>query len=179
MNPPTRYDNRTIALHWMTSTLVIALWLLGQVIDWFPRGDSRVAARSVHILLGVALALVLLLRIWWRFGGGGVKLPPAGAGRLDMLASVTHKALYVLLAATVLLGIANAWIRGDKIFALLTIPAFAPGNTDLRETMEDWHGLAANVLFFVALAHAGAALLHHFVLKDGVLRRMLPARPER
>lgn len=175
-NDLAHYDSPTIALHWITSSLVITLWLLGQTIDWFPKGDLRVAARSVHILLGVALTVVLVIRLWWRFGGGGVKLPPAGAGRLDALASVTHKALYVLLAATVLLGIANTWIRGDKIFSLFAIPAFAPGNEDLRDTVEDWHGLAANVLFFVAMLHACAALAHHFVLKDGVLRRMLPHR---
>jgi cytochrome b561 len=175
---PLRYDSRSILLHWLTAALVATLWSLGQTIDWFPKGDLQIAARSLHIVLGVALALVLVCRLLWRLGDG-TQLPPAGAGWLDKVAALTHKLLYVLLVATVTLGLANAWVRGDTLFGLLTIPAFDPGNKGLRTTIQDWHGLAANVLLFVALGHAAAGLLHHFVLKDDVLRRMLPLRPQR
>lgn len=167
------YDRRTIALHWLTAALVIALWALGQSIDWFPK-SARVYARSTHISLGVALALVLSMRIQWRFFGGGLHLPPAGRGALDRVATLTHWLLYGLLVATVALGIANAWERGDTIFNLFKIPSFAPADKDLRSAIEDWHGDAANILALLALFHAAAALVHHYLWKDGVLRRMLP-----
>lgn len=57
---PIRYDRRSIALHWITAGLVMSLWLLGQTIDWFPKGSPRSTARSTHIVLGLALALVLI-----------------------------------------------------------------------------------------------------------------------
>jgi len=170
-----RYDRRTIALHWLTAALVIGLWLLGQAIDWFPKGSPRSIARSTHIALGVALAWVLVRRIWWRLGGG-LHLPPAGSGALDTLATLVHKLLYVLLVGTVVLGLANAWVRGDTLFMLVKIPAFDPGNTALRGTVEELHSWAANIVLIVAGLHAAAALLHHFVLKDDILRRMLPRR---
>ncbi|MEO7055255.1 MAG: cytochrome b [Caldimonas sp.] len=173
-NTTARYDPRTIVLHWLTAALVVCLWLLGQTIDWFPKGEWRVAARSTHITLGVLLAGVLTVRIWWRSGNASVHLDPASAAWLDRLASWAHKLLYLLLVATVSLGVANAWIRGDDIFGLFRIPAFDPGNKALRETVEEWHGLAANTLLIVAMLHATAALVHHFILKDEVLRRMLP-----
>ncbi|MDE2080835.1 MAG: cytochrome b/b6 domain-containing protein [Burkholderiales bacterium] len=171
-----RYDRRSIALHWLTAALVLALWLLGQTIDWFPRGDPRVAARSLHITLGVTLAVVLVLRLRWRLGAASAKLPPAGAGWLDRAGLLAHKLLYLLLAVTVLLGLANAWEQGDSIFGLFTIPAFDAADKALRHTIEDWHALGANVLFALAGAHAAAALLHHYVFKDDVLRRMLGSR---
>lgn len=174
-----RYDRRTIALHWASAALIGCLWVLGETIDLFPKGEPRIAARSLHIVLGVGLALVLIARLAWRAGGRAARLPPAGAGRLDALASLTHKALYGLVIMAVVLGIANAWVRGDTVFGLFRIPAFDPGNKDLRESVEDWHGLAANVLLFAALLHAAAALAHHFVRRDGVLRRMLPLRSRR
>ncbi|MEP6874850.1 MAG: cytochrome b [Burkholderiales bacterium] len=173
---PLRFDGRTIVLHWVTAALVVALWVLGETIDWFPKGIPRVFARSTHISLGVALALVLVARISWRFGGRPVYLSPAGSGWLDKIATATHWLLYGLLIATVVLGIANAWVRGDTIFNLFKIQAFDPNNKGLRESVEEWHGLAANTLLAVALFHAAAALVHHFVWKDGVLRRMLPTR---
>jgi cytochrome b561 len=178
MNAITRsaaYDRRTIVLHWLTALLVLGLWSLGQCIDFFPKGDPRIAARSTHIVLGATLGLVLAYRIWWRLSYGQ-RLPPAGAGWMDVAAALTHRLLYLLLAVTVLLGIANAWGRGDSLFNLVRIPSFAPDNPDLRETIEDWHGLAADTLLIVAGLHAAAGIFHHLVLKDGVMRRMLPAR---
>ena len=172
---PARYDRRTIALHWLTAALVVALWALGQTIDFFPKGDARVYARSLHIALGVTLALVLASRLHWRLGAG-TQLPPAGAGRLDALALLTHRLLYGLLIGAVLLGLANAWVRGDSIFNLFKIPPLAPGDRPLRETVEELHAWCANALLIVAGVHAAAALLHHLVLKDDVLRRMLPRR---
>lgn len=167
-----QYDRRTIFFHWLTVGLVASLWTLGQTIDWFPKSD-RVYARSTHIVLGVALGLVLIGRIRWRIAGA-VHLPPAGPGRLDKLATLTHYLLYALLIGTVLLGLANAWERGDNVFNLFSIPAFDPKDKDLRATIEDWHGLAANTLLSVAAFHAAAALIHRFVWKDQVLGRMLP-----
>jgi len=167
------YDRRTIVLHWITAALVIALWTLGQTIDWFPKGTPRIFARSTHISLGVALAFVLVARIGWRFGARAIHLPRAGLGWLDKLATLTHWLLYVLLVTTVALGITNAWVRGDTIFNLFKIQSFDPDNKALRKSVEGWHEWAANTLLVVALFHAAAGLLHHFVWKDGVLRRML------
>ena len=169
------YDVRTRALHWLTAALVIGLWSLGQTIDWFPKGSPRGVARSIHIVLGVVLALVLIRRIWWRLSDG-VHLPRSPGSALDAIAGLTHKLLYLLLLATIVLGIANAWIRGDTLFMVLKIPAFDPGNASLKELVEDLHSWAANTLLIVAGLHAAAALLHHFVLKDDILRRMLPRR---
>lgn len=169
------YDRRTIALHWLTAVLVISLWLLGQTIDWFPKGSPRAIARSSHIAIGIGLAFVLVRRIWWRLTHGA-RISPADSSALDTIAASTHKILYLLLVSTVLLGIANVWVRGDTLFMLLQIPAFEPGNTGLRESVEELHSLAANILLIVVGLHAAAGLLHHFVLKDDILRRMLPPR---
>jgi len=37
-----------------------------------------------------------------------------------------------------------------------------------------WHVLAANMVLIVASVHAAAALLHHYILRDETLQRMLP-----
>lgn len=173
--PALRYDRRSIALHWLTAALVVTLWALGQSVDLFPKGAPRVIARSTHISLGAVLALVLVWRITWRLGKGA-QVPAAGSAVLDTLATLMHKALYLLLLGTVLLGLGNAWVRGDTLFNLMRIPAFDPGNAALRESVEDWHSWSADILLVAAGLHAAAGLLHHLVLGDDVLRRMMPRR---
>ena len=170
-----KYDSKTIWLHWLTAGLVVALWIIAKVIDDFASGMPRITVRSVHILLGVTLALVLLTRIAWRLGQG-VKLPMADKGVLGVLSKLVHYGLYALVVAVVFGGFANVWVRGDSIFGLFQVPAFAPGDKALRRLVGDWHELGANTVLIIAGLHAAAALFHHFVLRDGVLRRMLPGR---
>jgi cytochrome b561 len=165
-----KYDNTTIALHWSTAVLVVVLWIIGQTADWTPRGAIRTDYWSIHVMLGFALSIILAWRILWRVWGGR-RLPPSDSGVLLVLSKSTHYALYVLLVIVVGLGIVNAFVRGYNLFDLLHFPQF--GDTASRRPITHWHGLAANVLLGLALLHALAALTHHYVLQDGVLRRMV------
>jgi len=168
-----QYDPVTIALHWASAALVALLWLIGQTVDWAPSGPLRVDYRSLHILLGVTLLGVFTARVIWRLSCGR-SLPDAGNEFLERVARLTHWTLYLLILAALVLGLANVWVRGDTIFNLFTVPAFDPGNKALRTLIGDWHALAANAILILAGVHAAAALFHHTILRDGVLRRMLP-----
>jgi cytochrome b561 len=170
---PARYDGVSILLHWITATLVVMLWTLGQTIDFFPKGAPKIDARSTHFLLGATLGVVLLVRIGWR-ASAGRSLPVANSGWAGTAAKVVHYGLYVLLAATVVLGIFNAWQRGDVVFNFYTIPKLIPGDLALKRTLEELHGDFADIVLILAGLHAAAALAHHYLLRDSVLRRMLP-----
>lgn len=167
------YDSKTIFLHWLSAALVMGLWMLGQSIDLFPRGEARVAVRSLHISFGVVLGIVLVIRLFWR-QTGGARLPAADVGPSGRIATGVHHLLYALMVGLVVIGIACIWIRGDNIFNLFRIPSLAPGNKALAHNAVELHGLVANVLLAVAAIHAAAAVWHHWRLKDGVLRRMWP-----
>jgi cytochrome b561 len=168
-----RYDRTTILFHWLTATLIALLWAIGQTIDWFPRGTPRISVRSTHILLGALLLCVAIARIRWRLNHGA-RLPAAQPGWMGVVAKVTHNALYVLVVATLLLGILNVWARGDKFFGLFVFPKLLSGVDGFKSTVEELHALSANVLAGLACLHALAALAHHVVKRDGVLRRMWP-----
>jgi cytochrome b561 len=167
------YDSRTVMLHWVSAVLVLALWVLGQCVDFFPKGTPRITARSLHISLGLLLGVVLIVRLVWRFAGG-VQLPVADSGLAARLAASVHRFLYVLLVASVVAGMAYLWIRGDTLFNWFTVPAFDPGNKALRDNAGEVHEFMANLLLIVAGLHALAAVWHHRVMRDGVLRRMWP-----
>ncbi len=167
------YDRVTIVLHWATAVLVVLLWSIGKTIDYAPSGALRVDYRSLHMLLGVTLLGVFVARVIWRLGRGR-GLPGVGGVLMAAIARLTHLALYALILTTLGLGLANVWMRGDTIFNLFTVPAFDPTNRALRSLIGDWHALAADAILILAGLHAAAALFHHYILRDGVLRRMLP-----
>ena len=167
------YDSTTILLHWLSAALVISLWITGQSIGFFPRGAPRLTVRSLHIVVGAALAIVIFLRLIWR-QTCGIRLPITDTGMLGRAATAMHHLLYALLIAIVVIGLGCVWIRGDTVFNLFTVPAFDPGNKALRHNAVELHAWVANLLLTLAGIHAIAAAWHHRVLKDGVLQHMLP-----
>ncbi len=164
------YDRRTVVLHWLTALLVVTLWGLAQVIDFFPNA-LRVYPRSTHILLGVALAVIYMTRVVWR-ATGGRRLPPADGGLRGLAAKAAHYGLYALVLAVLVLGISYEAVRADNILNVFRLPSVAPGDKGLRNLLGDWHGTAANAVLILAGLHAAAALFHQFVLKDNLLHRM-------
>jgi len=61
-------------------------------------------------------------------------------------------------------------------FGLVTLPDFIAPNKEAYELLHEAHELLAQTLFWLALLHIAAALKHHFIDKDDVLRRMLPVK---
>jgi cytochrome b561 len=171
-----RYDPNTILLHWLTAALVISLWVSEQIVDVFPKSVQG-GILSLHITLGITLALMLVVRVIWR-ATKGRSLPGANSGLTEFAARAMHILLYIGVGVAVVFGIALEWIRGDWVWGLVHVPSITPGNIDLRHTVKGYHALAANFILIVAGLHATAALFHHYVLRDGVLRRMLPRKSE-
>ena len=127
----------------------------------------------MHIVLGALLGVILVMRVVWR-SRFGRRLSLANDGVWGHLARIAHWALYVGLAAAILLGMTNALVRGDSIFSLFRIPKIYPNIPQLKPSIEKFHQTAANALVILAAVHALAAVAHHYILRDGVLRRMLP-----
>ena len=166
------YDRRTILFHWLTAVTIVVMWVLAKVIDDFT-GNGRIYVRSIHILLGVALIVLVTARILWRMQGGR-RLPPADTGVMELAAKSVHYALYALIILVLIGGVANVFARGDNILTLGRLPSFAGNDRELRRTIGSLHELGANAILILAGLHAAAALAHHYLWKDGVLRRMLP-----
>ena len=168
------YDRTTVVVHWLTVLMIAVLWGLAQIIDVWPSGSiGRIVVRSIHMSVGIALLALFIYRLIWRHTGGR-KLPAAETGVMHLLASFAHLALYGVLAVILVSGVANAWVRGDNVFGLFSIPSFAPGDRAMRRLVGGIHEVSVNLILFTAALHAAAALFHHYVKRDGVLRRMLP-----
>ena len=148
-----RYDPTTIWLHWTTFGLIVVLWAIGQTADLLPRGSFRAPAWSIYVGLGRVVA-------------------PAGTNLLYSVAKATHYVLYVLLAAVVVSGIVNASYRGFNLFGMWSVPQFGTGDAAIRHSINEWHGLAANLMILVAFIHAMAALVHQYVWRDHLIDRM-------
>ena len=172
----TRYDNVAIALHWAVALLVVVQFALGVSWDWFAKPTAR-AMESVHISLGVLLTALILARIAWRLMPGHQR-SSLNAGWVKLASKGVHYLLYALLIVQAALGFGFRWAQGHGVgfFGLFAIPGpFGQLERPTRRLLHEAHEWVGWAIVGIAFAHALAALYHHYVLKDPVLGRMLPA----
>lgn len=175
------YDWLTITLHWLTAVLVITLFALAETWDFLPKGTPlRKGMQSWHISLGLTLLVVYTIRVLWHVFGSR-RLPPAATGLQQLAAKTVHYALYGLIAVQMVLGFLFRWAQGEpfSFFGRFDVPSLMAADHGMADTYGELHETVAWIIIVLAGGHAALALLHHYVLKDGVLLRMLPCRSRR
>lgn len=171
---PVRYSGLSIALHWLMALLIVLAFAIALTLDLFPRSLEPVLVET-HKDIGVAVIVLILVRFAWRLANP----PPAHDASvgpvLERLSNFGHLGLYLLMIAVPVIGILYAFWRGQGLH-LGVLDIASPFVTD-RPTARQYRGIhewAAYALMGLAGLHAAAALWHHYVRRDGVLRRMLP-----
>jgi len=177
----SRYDGLTILLHWLTALAVIFLFASAHIWEVLERGTPlRKGLQSVHISVGILLAAIITGRLSWRLftvsTGRSKQQPVAMPTLMKAAAHLTHLALYLLLVAQIILGFLFRWSQAEPFyfFGLFSIPDVFNFDSVMTKTFGSLHNNVAWALIIIAGVHALAALFHHYVLRDGILRRMLP-----
>ena len=156
MKSTTGYSGIQIGLHWLVAILIVLAWFTGggaeQALKTVENGGA--AGFVPHVAFGVAILLLVVLRLGVRLTRGAPEAPGASGSLLARAATWGHRLIYLLMIA-VPLGGASTWFLGLDA--------------------GDIHGLFANVLMVVVLGHVAMSLYHHYVLKDGLIRRMMRA----
>lgn len=170
-----------ILFHW-----ALALLLGAQIIDgWLFIHDPvilgpKAEALTYHATLGVLVLLAWLgLTGFWLWERGWLHLL-----QLDFLpiwqrqvALIVHVALLILIPIEGLLGWLGLQMVGTAVvvfgFSLPPVTSLNSGLGSLLLAGERYLGLVIAALVGV---HLAAAFYHHFILKDEVLREMLPRR---
>lgn len=177
-NDESRYGAVAQLFHWTIVVLIIVQFILANRAHDLPLGSAKVAVLAQHKSFGITILGLALLRLIWRW------LNTVPAEPLDLpqwqriAARISHIALYALLLITPVIGWLMSSARNFPVswFGLVTLPDFIAPDKAAYEVLHDTHELLAQTIFWLALLHMAAALKHHFIDKDNVLRRMLPVK---
>jgi len=163
---PTVFHPVARVLHWSMAILILAMLFIGvsMVTDLSVRHPVLV---SLHKCTGLALLVLVIARIIVRLSIPHPPLPQDLPAVQRLAAGASHLLLYGLMLAMPLLGWAMLSAGGYP--RPLDLPAIAP-----YAVLRQAHGWAGYLLFATVLVHVGAALMHAWVRRDGVLRSMWP-----
>lgn len=171
------YGTTAKALHWLVVALLVAQYLIGWLMPNIKRGMTPGLGMTWHISIGTLILALIAARLVWR-----VTHPVAPEGSLAPYQRVTSEAvhwlLYVLVLGTTLSGWLFASARGWAVswFFLARLPMPTGENRSLGRAIDGVHQIFEWALLVLIGIHVATALLHLFYYRDGVMRRMLPAR---
>jgi cytochrome b561 len=135
---------------------------------------AREFERRLHETLGLSVFALTVLRLCWRALDRRPD-PPEVPRWMGASAKAVQVLLYVLLFAVPMTAIAGAWLEGHPLTWLGgDIGPWLHESHLLGRQLAELHGWMGDAILWIAGLHAAAALYHHFVLRDGVLRSMLP-----
>lgn len=172
------YTPTAKALHWLIAALIIGVLALGIYMHDLPLSPEKLQLYSWHKWAGVTIFLLVLVRLAWRATHQPPALPESMPRPLQWIAHGGHLALYLLMIAIPLSGWLMSSAKGFQTvwFGVLPLPDLVAKDKALGDLLRDVHEYLNLALLALLAGHVAAALKHHWVDKDDILVRMLPAR---
>jgi cytochrome b561 len=141
-----------------------------------PISPTRLALLAWHKSIGFLILGVIILRLGWRLYSPPPPLPATVPVLQQYAARVSHGLMYVILLAMPLVGWASSSAANltVSVFGWFVLPNLTAPDKELAQWLISTHVVMAWLLLSIIVLHVTAALWHHFVIRDDVLKRMLP-----
>ena len=175
-NDTPNYTATAKAIHWLMAVLLIGLLGLGLYMAGLPLSPDKLRLYSWHKWAGVTAFLLLAFRLLWRVSNRPPALPDSMSKPMQLLAHAGHFALYALMFAIPLSGWLMSSAKGIQTvyFGVLPIPDLIGKDKELGHLLGSVHESLSWLFILVLVGHVAAALKHHYIDKDDILKRMLP-----
>ena len=162
--------------HWGMALLIAALVTMGFVMTDMELSPEKLQYYAWHKWAGVSVFIWVWLRLLWRV----INLPPAYPDNMSIwmqrLAHAGHAVLYGLMVIIPISGWLLSSAKGVQTvwFGVLPLPDLIDKNKELGHLLHELHEALNYLMLFLLAGHIAAALKHHWIDRDDILKRMLP-----
>jgi len=177
-NTQERYGYAAMLFHWLVGVLLVGMIVLGLYMTSLQYGDYRDDFYALHKSTGIIVFILVFARVLWR----SISVIPDFPDKIRRIeirrAQLTQKLLYIAMFVLPISGYINISAGNFElnIFGLFDVPRVVSENGFVEVLSLAVHMGGTYVLVALILLHIFAALKHHFLLKNNLLRRMLPIR---
>ncbi len=171
-----RYSAVAIALHWLIAAAILCTFVLAQYMTELEISPTKLKLYAYHKWIGVTIFMLVLVRLGWRLSHRPPPPPVTMPAWQHSAANITHFFLYALTLLIPLSGWLMSSALGFQVVYLgvLPIPDLLGKNKEMADQLMQLHEALNWLMVLLIALHVAAALKHHLVDRDDVLRRMLP-----
>ncbi|NNM60076.1 MAG: cytochrome b [Legionellales bacterium] len=175
-NTKERYGYIAMVLHWLIALIIIGMLCVGIYMVRLPISLEKLKLYGMHKEVGFLVLLLVILRLEWRLTNRVPALPDTMPTWQKWAAHGSHILLYLFMFAMPITGwlLTSAAGLPVSFFGLFVIPTIIPANPTWLMVFTYIHHWLGFSLIALLMVHTAAALQHHFIDKDTILRRMLP-----
>lgn len=167
----SKFGITAIWLHWVTAFIIFIMFGLGFAATNIGEAPLSSAALKAHIILGlIALALTVFRIIWWVFFDKKPDDLKTIASWQNKASHWVHRLLYASIIIMGASGIGMMVLSGAGEILFGDSNAILPDFKDFAPRAP--HGIVARLFIALIVMHVGAALHHHFILRDGLMDRL-------
>lgn len=173
INSRNQYGTIAIFFHWIMAIIMMGLIIIGLYMTRIPISPWRLKLYGLHKEWGTVALILAALRITWRMSN---KVPMLALPAWEKFAAYfVHWSFYFLMFTLPLSGLLLTAASGlpASFFGLFLMPTLIAPNESSRYFFTQVHDVLSYVLIAFICLHTLAALKHHFINKDDILRRML------
>jgi cytochrome b561 len=161
-------------LHWLMAVMLVAMLFIG-VAMVASLADYHLLV-AIHRPVGIAILVLVVVRFVNRQLHPLPPFPPTMSPLERVVASWSERLMYALMFALPLIGwgMLSAARYPIVLYGPIHLPPILPVDAELYSVLRRTHTMLAYLLFFTFIAHLSGVLFHTLVLRDGLLRRMVP-----
>ncbi|MFT4020281.1 MAG: cytochrome b [Acinetobacter sp.] len=175
---PQYYTPTAQFLHWLMAIIFIVAWIIGfysgNFLSYDVDGAYKGNVITLHKNIATTIIFLVVIRLFWRYTHPAPELPDTMSKPMKILAHLGHLGLYFMLLALPITGCLFSWSAGHPapVLYLFNLPTLLNENPQIMAIVKPLHIYISWAAGLLLVGHIAAALKHHFIDKDNVLRSM-------
>lgn len=175
-NTKKQFGSLNKFFHWSLFILVFVQVYLVNRREFFPEdAPEKLQYILLHESFGLLIFFFGLGFIFVSQLGERPHTPPSSSTLERLAAKSVHGSLFLLILLMPITGALMVLLSPyDLMFFGWQIPNFLTANESRAHFFHETHSVLAFITVSLLLIHIAAAVFHHWIRKDNVLKRMLP-----
>ena len=171
-NTLTEYGLISKLLHWVSAILLLVQIPLGFYLVDLDFGLERINIESIHIIIGLSIFYLVILRLLTKIINPTPKLNPSIFKGQKFLAKLNHILLYVTILSITISGILKKLFNGETL--VIFFREFRiQDNFELAEVFYDIHVFSNYFIIALITTHIVAVVVHKFFFNDNLIKKIL------
>ena len=171
-NSQREYSLLAKLFHWITFIVLIVQIPFGFYLVGLEFSDRRIDLENIHILIGITVFYITLFRLIWKFFN-----PSVSSGNIFFkgqiyIAKANHFLLYLSIFTITISGILKKLYMGERLNFLFFKYGFSQDNFTLADTFYEVHIYANYLLIALVTVHILAVIVHHYIFKEKILKKI-------
>ena len=171
-NSQKEYGLLAKLFHWITFVILIAQIPFGFYLVGLEFSDRRIDLENIHILIGITIFYITLSRLIWKFYNPSPRDWKIHFKGQVFAAKANHFLLYLSIFTITVSGILKKLNMGEKLNFIFFNYGFEKDNFLLADTFYQVHIYANYLLIALVVVHILAVIVHHFIFKEKILKKI-------